>query len=87
MLVPGVAINADKFSDHVGNLLANWPRMAWALWYCSGETGSRVFPVLMESKPDPKLLFYRVSGRKTGSTFPGNTLTGRKTSGGLPESF
>ena len=29
----------------------------------------------MESKPDPKLLFYRVSGRKTGSTFPGNTLS------------
>ncbi len=31
----------------------------------------------MESKPDPKLLFYRVSGRKTGPTFPGNTLAAR----------
>jgi hypothetical protein len=41
----------------------------------------RVFSAFLESRKDPKLLFYRASYRKTGFHFSGRTL-GRKAHAG-----
>ena len=70
LIICGIAEGALTFRRNLLDaLLCHFETVALAETGGCSLVAPRVLPVLMESKPDPKLLFCRVSGRKTGKRF------------------